>query len=60
MNYKGIAEQVFLVTDARKYMSQIDMKAPASSYARFKVMGKVFDPAQPEEYLAGFKIRKPG
>jgi nitrate/nitrite transport system substrate-binding protein len=58
VNYKGIAEQVFLVTDARKYMSQIDMKAPASSYARFKVMGREFDPAQPDKYLAGFKIRK--
>src|SRR6195256_1646441 len=58
LNYKAIAEQVFLVTDARKYMSQIDMKAPRSSYAKFKVMGREFDPAQPEKYLAGFKIRK--
>jgi len=58
VNYKGIAEQVFLITDARKYMSQIDMKAPASSYAKFKVMGREFDPAQPDQYLAGFKIRK--
>jgi nitrate/nitrite transport system substrate-binding protein len=60
VNYKGIAEQVFLVTEARKYMAQLDLKAPASSYARFRVMGKVFDPAQPKEYLDGFKIRKAG
>jgi len=60
INYKAIAERVFLVTDARKYMAQLEMQAPASSYARFKVMGRVFDPAQPEEYLAGFKIRKAG
>ena len=58
VNYKQIAEQVFLVTDARKYMAQVDMKAPAASYARFKVMGKEFDPAQPEKYLGTFKIKK--
>jgi nitrate/nitrite transport system substrate-binding protein len=58
VNYKQIAEQVFLVTEARKYMAQVDMKAPAASYAKFKVMGKEFDAAQPEKYLASFKIRK--
>jgi nitrate/nitrite transport system substrate-binding protein len=58
INYKAIAEQVFLVTDAKKYMAQLDMKAPASSYAKFKVMGKEFDPAQPDKYLKSFAIRK--
>jgi nitrate/nitrite transport system substrate-binding protein len=58
INYKAIAEQVFLVTDAKKYMAQLEMKAPASSYARFKVMGKEFDPAQPDKYLNGFAIKK--
>jgi nitrate/nitrite transport system substrate-binding protein len=58
LNYKGIAEQVFLATDARRYMAQLEMKAPSSSYAKFKVMGREFDPAQPEKYLAGFAIRK--
>jgi nitrate/nitrite transport system substrate-binding protein len=58
LNYKGIAEQVFLVTDARKYMAQLEMKAPAASYTKFKVMGREFDPAQPDKYLAGFAIKK--
>jgi nitrate/nitrite transport system substrate-binding protein len=58
VNYKQIAEQVFLVTEAKKRMAELDMKAPASAYAKFKVMGKEFDPMQPEKYLAGFKIRK--
>jgi nitrate/nitrite transport system substrate-binding protein len=58
VDYKQIAEQVFLVTDAKKYMAQLDMKSPASSYAKIKVMGKEFDPAQPEKYLAGFAIKK--
>jgi nitrate/nitrite transport system substrate-binding protein len=58
VNYRQIAEQVFLVTEARKRMAELDMKAPASSYAKFKVMGREFDPAQPDKYLAGFRIRK--
>ena len=58
VNYKGIAEQVFLATDAKKRMAELDMKVPASPYAKFKVMGKEFDPAQPEKYLAGFPIKK--
>jgi nitrate/nitrite transport system substrate-binding protein len=58
VNYKQIAEQVFLVTEAKQRMAELDMKSPASSYAKFKVMGREFDPMQPEKYLAGFKIRK--
>ncbi|MBI3376450.1 MAG: ABC transporter substrate-binding protein [Betaproteobacteria bacterium] len=58
VNYRQIAEKVFLATDAKKRMAELDMKSPASSYARIKVMGKEFDPAQPEKYLAGFAIRK--
>jgi nitrate/nitrite transport system substrate-binding protein len=58
VDYRRIAEQVFLVTDAKKHMAELDMKAPATSYAKLKVMGREFDPAQPDKYLAGFAIRK--
>jgi nitrate/nitrite transport system substrate-binding protein len=58
VNYRTIAEQVFLATDARKHMAQLDMKPPAASYAKFKVMGKEFDPATPDKYLASFTIKK--
>jgi len=58
VDYKAIAEQVFLATDARKRKADQGMKAPGASYAKFKVMGKEFDPGQPEKYLAGFAIRK--
>ena len=57
-NDKGIAEQVFLATEAKQRMAGLDMKAPASSYAKFKVMGKEFDPMQPDKYLASFPIKK--
>jgi nitrate/nitrite transport system substrate-binding protein len=58
VNYKAIAEKVFLATDARKRMAELGQKAPATSYSKFKVMGKEFDPASPEKYLASFKIKK--
>ena len=58
IGYKQIAEQVFLVTEAKRRMAELDMKSPAGSYAKFKVMGKEFDPAQPEKYLSSFAIRK--
>ena len=58
VNYRQIAEQVFLATDARKHMAQLEMKPPAAAYAKFKVMGREFDPAQPEKYLGSFAIRK--
>ncbi len=58
VNYKQIAEQVFLATDARKRMAEMEMKAPATNLAKFKVMGREFDPSAPEKYLASFAIRR--
>ncbi len=57
-NYKQIAEQVFLATDARKRMADLGQKAPAVAYSKFKVMGKEFDSAKPDAYLASFAIKK--
>ena len=56
VNYRQIAEQVFLFTDAKKQMSQAGWRPPESGYRKFKVMGKEFDPAKPEEYLRSFAI----
>jgi nitrate/nitrite transport system substrate-binding protein len=58
INYRQIAEQVFLATDARKRMADLGQKAPASAYAKFKVMGKEFDPAKPDAYVASFALKK--
>jgi nitrate/nitrite transport system substrate-binding protein len=60
VNYKQIAEQVFLATDAKKRMADLGLKAPANAYAKFRVMGKEFDPAKADAYLAGFAIKKTG
>ena len=58
VNYKQIAEQVFLLTDAKKYMKQLGETAPEGAYPGFKVMGKAFDPAKPDAYVDSFAIKR--
>ncbi len=60
VNYKQIAEQVFLLTDAKKQMKLLDQKVPEGAYRKYKVMGKEFDPAQADAYAKGFAINKLG
>lgn len=60
INYKQIAEKVFLLTDAKKRMADLGQKAPEGAYPKFTVMGKVFDAAKPDEYLKSFAINKMG
>ena len=57
VDYARIAEQVFLATDARKRMADLGFAAPATNSKTHTIMGKVFDPAQPEAYLKSFAIR---
>jgi nitrate/nitrite transport system substrate-binding protein len=58
VNYKQIAEKVFLLTDAKKYMKELGQPVPDGAYKKFKIMGKEFDPAKPEEYIKSFAINK--
>jgi nitrate/nitrite transport system substrate-binding protein len=58
VDYKAVAEQVYLATDTRKVMAEMGLSPPETSYKSFSVMGKAFDPAKPDDYLASFKIRK--
>jgi nitrate/nitrite transport system substrate-binding protein len=58
VNYKQIAEKVFLLTDAKKQMKLLGQAVPEGAYRKYKVMGKEFDPAQPEAYVKSFAINK--
>ena len=58
VNYKQIAEKVFMLTDAKKQMVLAGFKPPEGAYKKFKVMGKEFDPAKPDEYVKSFAINK--
>ena len=56
VDYAAIAEKVFLATDARKRMADLGFQAPATNSRTHTIMGKVFDPAQPQAYLKSFAI----
>lgn len=58
VNYRQIAEKVFLLTDAKKYMKELGQPVPEGAYKKFKIMGKEFDPAKPTDYLKSFSISK--
>jgi nitrate/nitrite transport system substrate-binding protein len=58
VNYKQVAEKVFLLTDAKKQMKALDMKMPDGAYPKFSVMGKPFDADKPDAYLASFAIKR--
>jgi nitrate/nitrite transport system substrate-binding protein len=58
VNYKQIAEQVFLLTDAKKLMKDMGMPVPAGAYPKFTIMGKVFDPEKAAAYSKSFAIQR--
>lgn len=58
IDYQKIASEVFLATDASRLMTQAGLTPPRTTTKSFSVMGKVFDPAKPEEYLNSFKIKR--
>ena len=59
VNYRQIAEKVFLITDARKHMKELGQKVPeGGAYPKFKIMGKEFDPAKAAEYARSFAVSK--
>ena len=58
VNYKQIAEKVFLLTDAKKRMKELDQKVPEGAYPKFKIMGKEFDADKAAAYAKSFAISK--
>jgi len=57
VDYKQVSERVFLASDCAKHMKELGYSAPASSYEPYTLMGKTFDPSEPEAYLQGFAIK---
>ncbi len=58
VRWRDVAEQVYLATDAGAKMRELGMTPPASAYRSHTVMGKTFDPADPNGYVASFPIRR--
>ena len=57
VDYKKLAEQVMLATDAAKIMQEQGVAPPEGGFRKETILGKVFDSSQPEEYLKS--VRKP-
>ncbi|MGH8700347.1 MAG: CmpA/NrtA family ABC transporter substrate-binding protein [Burkholderiales bacterium] len=58
VDYAKAAREVFLATDAARLMKEVGMKPPSTTSKKFAVMGKEFDPAKPDAYLASFAIKR--
>ena len=59
VNYKKIAEEVYLTSSCREVMQAMGHKPPKENLKKHKFAdGKVFDPEKPEEYLNSFTIRR--
>ena len=56
VDYRGVAEQVYLAADCKKVMEDLGYEAPDITYKSHTIMGKTFDPAAPEEYVSSFPI----
>lgn len=58
IDYQAIAKQVFLSTDAAKAMKEMGYAAPPSPMIKHTILGKTFDPSQPQAYLDSFAIKR--
>lgn len=58
IDYKKVAEEVYLAADAGKMMKELGYEAPTKTYENYTIMGKVFDYTKPEEYVQSFAIKR--
>ena len=57
VDYKKLAEQVMLATDAAKIMQEQGVTQPKVEFRTETILGDKFDSSKPEEYLKS--VRKP-
>lgn len=58
LKWRDVAEQVYLAADAGSTMRDLGLPVPGNAYKSHTVMGKTFDPADPEGYVNSFAIRR--
>ena len=58
IDYKGIAEKVYVAADTAKVMKELGYDAPTTTYKNYTIMGKEFDYNKPEEYIKSFAIKR--
>ncbi|HEX7899635.1 MAG TPA: CmpA/NrtA family ABC transporter substrate-binding protein [Planctomycetota bacterium] len=58
IDYKKVAEEVFLAAGCGQMMKDLGHAPPADTYRKHVILGKEFDPEKAAEYAASFPIRK--
>jgi nitrate/nitrite transport system substrate-binding protein len=58
IDYKKVAQEVYLATDTAKLMKEVGLTPPTATSKSFVIMGKTFDPGKPEDYIKSFKIKR--
>lgn len=58
IDYKKVAEEVFLAAGCGQMMKELGHAPPETSYRKHVILGKEFDPEKAAEYVEGFAIRK--
>ncbi len=58
IDYKGIAEQVYVAAETGKVMKELGYEPPTKTYEKYNIMGKLFDYNKPEEYVNSFAIKR--
>lgn len=57
IDYKSVANQVFLETDTARLMKEVGLTPPTGTKT-IVVMGKTFDSSKPEDYIKSFAIKR--
>jgi len=58
VDYKKVAEEVYLATRAQKVMKEMGLNPPKETYGTYSIMGKTFDPAKADAYAKSFAISR--
>jgi nitrate/nitrite transport system substrate-binding protein len=56
VNYTAVAEQVYRAADCDRIAKELGYPTHQSTVMKHLIMGKEFDPAQPDAYVKSFKI----
>ncbi|MFK7975186.1 MAG: CmpA/NrtA family ABC transporter substrate-binding protein [Halioglobus sp.] len=58
IDYKGIAERVYVAAETGDVMRDLGYTPPSETYKKHTIMGKEFDYNKPEEYINSFAIKR--
>ncbi|WP_376087138.1 CmpA/NrtA family ABC transporter substrate-binding protein [Roseomonas sp. CCTCC AB2023176] len=58
LDYRAVAQQVFLSLEAGRAMRELGLPVPENPMRPVQIMGRTFDPAQPEAYLNSLPMRR--